>query len=163
MSFEYDGGLQIWRKRLWIWRKADGRRMEAHNILTPSPSLLTLALFGIFGTKLICFTFCEPLHPARAQQKVLSILTRERYRWFDGISRRFDCVGYIPRISRVAIPMIPPHMWTRLLLHWQWNKPIFMHHLWTFWGSSLYWILNRVLWSRAPFTDPSLPPCWYLN
>ena len=59
MGSEYDGGLQIWRKRLGIWRKADGRRMEAHNILTPSPSLLTLALFGIFGTKLICFTFCE--------------------------------------------------------------------------------------------------------
>ena len=99
MGSEYDGGLQIWRKRLWIWRKADGRRMEAHNILTPSPSLLTLALFGIFGTKLICFTFCEALHPARAQEKVLSILTWERSRWFDGISGRFDCIGYIPRIS----------------------------------------------------------------
>ena len=99
MGSEYDGGLQIWRKRLGIWRKADGRRMEAHNILTPSPSLLTLTLFGIFGTKLICFTFCEALHPARAQEKVLSILTWERYRWFDGISGRFDCVGYIPRIS----------------------------------------------------------------
>ena len=99
MGSEYDGGLQIWRKRLRIWRKADGRRMEAHNILTPSPSLLTLTLFGIFGTKLICFTFCEALHPARAQEKVLSSLTWERYRWFDGISGRFDCVGYIPRIS----------------------------------------------------------------
>ena len=99
MGAEYDIGLQIWRKRLRIWRKADGRRMEAHNILTPSPSLLTLALFGIFGTKLICFTFCEALHPARAQEKVLSILTWERSRWFDGISGRFDCVGYIPRIS----------------------------------------------------------------
>ena len=115
MGSEYDGGLQIWRKRLGIWRKADGRRMEAHNILTPCPSLLTLGLFGIFGTKLICFTFCEPLHLARAEQKVLSILTWERYRWFDGISGRFDCVGYISRISRVAIPMIPAHMWTRLL------------------------------------------------
>ena len=115
MGSEYDGGLQIWRKRLGIWRKADGRRMEAHNILTPCPSLLTLGLFGIFGTKLICFTFCEPLHLARAELKVLSILTWERYRWFDGISGRFDCVGYVSRISRVAIPMIPAHMWTRLL------------------------------------------------
>ena len=103
------------------------------------------------------------LHRARAEEKVLSILTWERYRWFDAISGRFDCVCYIPRISRVAIPMIPAHMWTRLILHWQWNKPIFMHHLWTFWDSSLCWILNRVLWSRAPFRDPSQPPCWYLN
>ena len=163
MGSEYDGGLEIWRKRLGIWRKADGRRMEAHNILTPSPSLLTLTLFGIFGTKVICFTFCEALHPARAQEKVLSILTWERYRWFDGISGRFDCVCYIPRISPADPNDSCPHVDTPSSPYWQWNKPVFMHHLWTFWDSSLYWILNRILWSRAPFTDPSQPPCWYLN
>ena len=44
------------------------------------------------------------------------------------------------------------------------NRSLYMHHLWTFWGLFFSdWILNWTLWSRAPFRDPSLPPCWYLN
>ena len=59
-----------------LTEKPDGRRMEAQNILTPRPSLLILALFGIFGTKLICDTFLRVhLSSGGQQQKGPSILT----------------------------------------------------------------------------------------
>ena len=59
-----------------LTEKPDGRRMEAQNILTPRPSLLILALFGIFGTKLICYTFLRVhLSSGGQQQKGPSILT----------------------------------------------------------------------------------------
>ena len=59
-----------------LTEKPDGRRMEAQNILTPRPSLLILALFGIFGTKLICYTFFRVHHSSGGQQqKGSSILT----------------------------------------------------------------------------------------
>ena len=60
-----------------LTEKPDGRRMEAQNILTPRPSLLILALFGIFGTKLICYTFLGYTIPQAGgqQQKGPSILT----------------------------------------------------------------------------------------
>ena len=53
--------------------------------------------------------------------------------------------------------MIPAHMWPRLLWHWQWGKPILMHHLWTF-GGALHWILNRVAVVTCPFLEPIPAP-----
>ena len=59
-----------------LTEKPDGRRMEAQNILTPRPSLLILALFGIFGTKLICYTFFRVHHSSGVQrQQGPSVLT----------------------------------------------------------------------------------------
>ena len=51
------------------------------------------------------------------------------YRWFDGISRRFDCVCYIPRIS-LRSQWFLSTCGSRLLLYkpdWQWDKPIFIY------------------------------------
>ena len=59
-----------------LTEKPDGRRMEAQNILTPRPSLLILALFGIFGTKLICYTFLGYIYPQEGNnENGSSILT----------------------------------------------------------------------------------------
>ena len=57
------------------------------------------AIWDIWHTTNLFHFLWGSLNRARAEEKVLSILTCERYRWFDGISGRFDCVCYIPRIS----------------------------------------------------------------
>ena len=66
------------------------------------------------------------------QQKGSSILTwlgSGIYRWFDGISQRFDCVCYILRIS-LRSQWFLSTCGSRLLLYkpdWQWDKPIFIY------------------------------------
>ena len=67
------------------------------------------------------------------------------YRWFDGISRRFDCVCYIPRIS-LRSQWFLSTCGSRLLLYkpdWQWDKPIFIcitfEHFGDFFPPIEYW------------------------
>ena len=103
-----------------LTEKPDGRRMEAQNILTPRPSLLILALFGIFGTKLICYTFFRVHHSSEGQQqKGSSILTWLGSGVTDGlmVSPEGLTAFATSRGLALPIPMIPAHMWTRLLLH----------------------------------------------
>ena len=135
------------------------RRMDAHNIVTPGPSLLILALSRIFGTKLICFTFCEVLQSSTSSTK--SILTGERSRWFDAISGRFDCAGYNTRISFRFQWFLPTcdHAFSDNDNGANQSLCITFEHLEALYIE--YW--TESLWSRARFWNPSLPRCWYLN
>ena len=119
-----------------LTEKPDGRRMEAQNILTPRPSLLILALFGIFGTKLICYTFFRVRHSSGGQQqKGSSILTWPGSGVTDGLmvspegltafatSRglAYDPNDFCPHVGPAFFSINPIDNGT--------NRSLYMHHL----------------------------------
>ena len=119
-----------------LTEKHDGRRMEAQNILTPRPSLLILALFGIFGTKLICYTFLRVhLSSGGQQQKGPSILTWLGSGVTDGLmvspegltafatSRglAYDPNDFCPHVGPALFSINPIDNGT--------NQSLYMHHL----------------------------------
>ena len=150
MGSEYDRRLRIWRKRLGIWwkEKTDGcsQYFDTRPFITHTRTISDIW----HKTNLFHFLWGFPIEhelnkkyfDRRAFQMVWCYLWKVWLRW-------------IQHKDKLPIPMIPAHMWPRLL--WQWGKPILMHHLWTF-GGALHWILNRVAVVTCPFLEPIPAP-----
>ena len=117
-------GLRIWRRTRDLtektgnltegWWKTD-RGSQYFDTL---PFIThTRALFGIFGTKLICFTFCEAPSIEHEHKRKYWVFWHESVT--DGLMVSLEGLTAFATSRGLAlpIPMIPAHMWTRLLLH----------------------------------------------
>lgn len=112
-------GLRIWRRTRDLtektgnltegWWKTD-RGSQYFDTL---PFIThTRALFGIFGTKLICFTFCEAPSIEHEHKRKYWVFWHESVT--DGLMVSLEGLTAFATSRGLAlpIPMIPAHMWT---------------------------------------------------